>query len=322
MLLKPKHLQKGDTVGIISPSSPITTDFMNQFNHGIKTLSEFGLEVKLGKHIFDKYYYSAGKREDRISDFNTIWEDPQVKMVLMTIGGTSCLQLVDAIDYEMISMKPKIFAGISDGTILLNAIYANANLITFHGPDLIFTFGLEISPIIKDNLIKTLFTGQVGQLMPNPVWKYFGNQIVDYKQWRWLRQGKATGELIGGHSNCLIHLTLSGYGPDFSGKLLFLEGTDPLGRLDRQISSLRLHGVFEKINGLILGFFEGSKLDEKDQNRPVSDVVLEITEDYDFPILEIGELGHNVENYIFPIGCKATIDSEKNIFKIDESTVI
>lgn len=41
----------------------------------------------------------------------------------------------------------------------------------------------------------------------------------------------------------------------------------------------------------------------------------------DFPILEIGELGHNVENCVFPIGAKATMYTEDMIISIDESPV-
>ena len=63
-------------------------------------------------------------------------------------------------------------------------------------------------------------------------------------------------------------------------------------------------------------------MEDKKQDRKVSDVILEVTKDYSFPILEIGELGHNVENYILPIGCKATIDASKKYFSIDEETVL
>jgi muramoyltetrapeptide carboxypeptidase len=321
MSIKPPRIQVGDTIGIISPSSPITDDVAEQFKFGIKKLEKLGLKPKLSKHVFDKYFYSAGKREDRISDFNSLWEDPEVKMILMTIGGNSCLQILDGIDYNLISGKPKIFAGISDGTILLNAIYAKTNLVTYHGPDLIFTFGARISPLIEENVVKTFFSGNVGKLQPNPDWIHQENEKISYKGWRWLREGKASGKLVGGHSNSLTHLVLSGYGPDFNEKILFLEGTDLLGRLDRQLSSLRLKGIFDQIRGMIIGWFEGSKMIEKGQDRPVRDVILEITKEFDFPILEIGELGHNVENYVFPIGCQATIDSSKNLLSIDELTV-
>ena len=121
---------------------------------------------------------------------------------------------------------------------------------------------------------------------------------------------------------CLMQLLYAGYGPDVKGKILFLEGTGGINALDRQFTSMRLNGVFDKITGLILGWFDDHTLADKDQTRTVGETILEITENYSFPTLEIGELGHNVENYVFPIGCKASIDSKTNSFTIDEKTVL
>ncbi|MBI3619545.1 LD-carboxypeptidase [Candidatus Roizmanbacteria bacterium] len=242
-IIKPKKLQKGDAVGIISPSKPIAKKLYRQFDVAVAALQEFGLKVKFGEHIFDQYFYSAGTRETRIKDFNKIWQDPEVKMILMSQGGQTANHLLDGIDYEMIKRRPKIFAGISDGTTLLNAIFSKTGLVTYHGPD-------------------------------------------------------------------------------FEDAILFLEGTDDIAHLDRQFTALKLNGVFGKISGLIIGWFEDHEMKDKDTDREVPDVILEVTKNYSFPILEIGELGHNVENYILPIGCTATIDADNKYFSIDEPAVL
>ena len=88
------------------------------------------------------------------------------------------------------------------------------------------------------------------------------------------------------------------------------------------VTTLKLNGVFQQIKGLIIGWFEGHEMENKEYNRDVADIILEVTKEYTFPILEIGELGHNVENYVLPIGCVATIDSDKKYFSIDEATVL
>lgn len=320
--IKPKKIQKGDTVGVISPSEPITKDLRKQFNDGVLALQKMGLKVKLGKHVFDQYYYNAGTRENRIKDFNNIWKDPEVKMILMSQGGETANHLLDGIDYEMIGNNPKIFAGISDGTTLLNAIFAKTGLVTYHGPDLVWTFGRKITKSFRKNFIKTLFNGEVGQITPNLNWEHQENPKLKNKNWKCLRNGKVEGILIGGHLGCLSTTMLANYGPNFKDKILFLEGTDDVAHLDRQLTALKLSGAFNKIKGLIIGWFEWSDLKDKNKNREVSDVILEVTKNYSFPILEIGELGHNVENYIMPIGCKVTIDAEKKYFSIDEETVL
>jgi len=240
----------------------------------------------------------------------------------MTMGGASATQLLDGIDYETISKHPKIFSGISDGTVLLNALFAKTNMVTYHGPDLLFTFGRNITQLMRENIIETLFKGKVSPLKQNPYWKHAKNSNASYNGWKWIREGRASGDLVGGHSYCFSQLLITGYGPDVTDKILFLEGTDTIDELDRVFSSLRLNGVFKRITGLILGWFDGCALEDKTQNRSVSETILEITKDYSFPILQIGELGHNVENFVLPIGCQATISSQENEFTIDEPTVI
>lgn len=321
-IIKPKKLQKGDVVGVVSPSEPITQNLKKQFDEAVAALQGFGLKLKFGKHIFDQYFYNAGTKKARIEDFNEIWKDPEVKMILMSQGGETANHLLDGIDYEAIKNNPKIFAGISDGTTLLNAIFSKTGLVTYHGPDLLWTFGRKITEPYKQNFIKTFFDGNVGQLQENKNWEHQKRKEIKRSIWRCIRGGKAIGTLVGGHSDCLSSIMLAGYGPNFENVILFLEGTDDVAHLDRQFTALKLNGVFEKINGLIIGWFEDHELKDKDKNREVSDVILEVTKDYSFPILEIGELGHNVENYILPIGCMATINADKKYFFIDEPTVL
>ena len=322
-IIKPKKLNREDTVGIISPSEPITDDLKEQFNKGLLALEKLGLKVKLGKYVFDQYYYNAGTREHRIKDFNDIWNDSKVKMILMSQGGETANHLLDGIDYEMIRNNPKIFSGISDGTTLLNAVFAKTGLVTYHGPDLVWAFGRNITQPFKENFIKTWFDGNVKEIVSNQNWKHQEKHEIKYNGWKNLRSGEASGIIVGGHSNCLNSTILAGYAPDFKNKILFLEGTDNEADLDMQFTALKLNGVFKKINGLILGWFDNmDQIKDKTKKRKVSDIILELTKEYNFPILEIGEIGHNVENYIMPIGCNVTINATKKTILINENTVI
>lgn len=204
-------------------------------------------------------------------------------------------------------------------------IFSKTGLMTYHGLDLIFTFGLPMSPEIKENLIKTLFDGKVGQLYSNQNWKGLEklNKNEKYEGWRCIRKGKASGRLIGGNVSCLINLENTDFRPDYKDSILFLEAYMATAEsLHRTFVHFRQAKIFDKINGLILGHFYGSHMEDKKQDRKIADIILEVTRGYSFPILEIGELGHNVENYILPIGCMATIDADKKYFSIDEPTVL
>ena len=324
-IIKPKKMQKGDVVTIISPSSAIPDKYKKNFNNGVNFLEGLGLKVKICRNVFKRYYYSAGTIEERLSDIHEAFSNKKIKAVIMSTGGSTANNLLDGLDFDLIRKNPKIFCGISDGTTLLDSIFSKTGLITYHGPDLIFTFGLPMSPIIKENLIRTLFEGNVGTLHPNPNWKGLDklNKNEKYHGWQCVRKGKASGKLIGGNITCLTNLDNTDFRPDYKNSILFLEAYSlSIEDLDMLFTHFRQTKVFDEINGLILGHFYGSHLADKKQDRKVSDVILEVTKNYSFPILEIGELGHNVENYILPIGCQATINADKKYFSIDEGTVL
>ena len=324
-IIKPNKLKKGDTVIIVSPSSRVPEKLMDQFNNGIRSLENFGLKVKVAKNALGKHFYSSGTVEERLDDIHKAFADKNVKAIIMSIGGKTANSLLDGLDFDLIKKNPKIFSGISDGTTLLNPIFSKTGLVTYHGPDLVFGFGLPMSPIIKENLIKTWFEGNVKKLSPNSSWKGLDelNKNIEYKSWQCIRKGKANGRLVGGNTSCLVALDGTDYRPSYKNSILFLEAFLPsINELGRVFTHFRQTKVFDEINGLILGHFYGSHLTDKKQDREVRDVISEVTKDYSFPILEIGEIGHNVENYIIPIGCGVTIDADKKTILINENTVI
>lgn len=324
-IIKPKKLQKGDTVAIVSPSSAVPKELKGQFNNGVKFLKSLGLKVKIGKNVLGRYFYSSGTVKERLNDIHKAFADKTVKAIIMSIGGNTANNLLDGLDFDLIKKNPKIFLGISDGTTLLNPIFSKTGLITYHGPDLIFTFGLPMSPSIKENLIKTLFEGKVGQLHPNPAWRGLDelNKDEKYKGWQCVRKGKAKGILIGGNITCLENLDCTEFMPNYKKAILFLEAyAVSVEKLDMFFTHFYQTRIYSEINGLVLGHFYGSHMADKKQDRKVRDMAIEATKNYCFPILEIGEIGHNVENYIMPIGCQVTIDAEKKYFSIDEETVL
>lgn len=318
---KPARLRPGDVVGIVSPGAPVGDDQHEQFARGIATVESLGLRVQVGDHVFDRRGSAAGTRADRLADFHRLWLDPAVRMVLMSQGGTAVTHLLDGLDYPALRESPKILAGISGGTSLLNAVYARAGLVTYHGPDLVWTFGQEMSEQFRTHLEECFFRGTIGRLGPNPQWRHQVHPETPARGWRCLRGGRASGVLVGGHSRSLLMTAFAGYGPDFGGAILFLEGTDALDLLDQQFTALRQAGVFDRLAGLILGWFEGAAPTVEGGVDDVGGLILAATAGYSFPILEIGELGHNVENYVFPIGCRATIDAAELYLSIDETPV-
>ncbi|NER28398.1 MAG: hypothetical protein F6J89_12375, partial [Symploca sp. SIO1C4] len=82
-ILKPSRLKIGDTVGLVSPASPVEKKDVNDFT---QVLSKLGLKVKYGTHILKEYGYLAGQDANRAADINAMFADTSVK-ALLTMGG-------------------------------------------------------------------------------------------------------------------------------------------------------------------------------------------------------------------------------------------
>ncbi len=322
-LIKPPKLQKGDTVGIIAPSKASRPEAKDRFNKGVKNLESFGLKVKIGKHVFDNDYYGGATLENRLSDLHDFFADPNIKMVMMCVGGHFANLLLDYIDYELIQNNPKIFCGMSDGTLLTNAIYQKTGLVTFYGPNMNDALSMDMSDKMRENFYQTFFNGKDIKLTPDENVKIIrwgaeeGTLPKEYKGWNVIKSGKASGYFIGGYLPRIITMDYAGYKYDMKDALLFFESCEDFGKMFVSLSSLKQRGVFDDINGMIIGYCTGIE----DQSEIV-DLIKDVTQGYDFPIIQIGELGHETENYSFPIGAQATIDTDNLVISIDESVVV
>lgn len=91
-----------------------------------------GFQVKFGKNIYKNTYKYTASIEERVDDLNEMIYDKNVKMIFFG-GGYGSVDLLPYIDYNRIKETPKIFLSYSDGTSILNAIYAKTDITTYYG---------------------------------------------------------------------------------------------------------------------------------------------------------------------------------------------
>lgn len=304
-MIKPKKLKIGDTIGIIAPSRPIDE---KEISPCIKILEAKGFQVKLGKNLYKKSYYSADSAKERASDLNAMFKDEKVKAIMCATGGIVSNQLLNLIDYEIIKKNPKIFIGYSDITVLLLAIYNKTNLVTFHGPNL---HSLKKLDKEAENFLFNLLMGKELQ--------YYLPPKIDI-----IKKGIAKGMLIGGNVHLSNSLLGTKYSPSYNNKIWFWEdlGESPAS-LDQKLNQFKLSGNLEKISGMIVGNLSDC-VDKKykENNRPIKNILLELTKEYNFPIIKVPYFGHSISNfYTFPIGINSEINTETKELKIVESPV-
>ena len=290
-------LNKGDTIGIVSPSAPVTDELKEQFNKGLKVLEDMGFNILLSKNVFSNSLGYSASINEKIEDLHEMFKNKDLKAIICSQGGQNSNTILPYLDYELIKNNPKIIFGISDATALLNAIYTKTKIITYHQNDLIWGMGIEANKDEMEDFKLRLVDGQKGEI------KHFTDS------WKCLRKGTCEGTLIGGNLSTLVKLLNTEYCPNFKDCILFLEEfaeESPLDEVDSKINILKQQGIFNQIKGLWIGYYE------KDTEKvKYEDAVMNNVKEYKFPILKCNDFGHDCSNVVIPIGAKARLTADE-----------
>lgn len=318
-IVKPHKLRPRDTVGIFSPSDTIghRADLFKQAAQNFA--DQLGLKTVFAEHTFGRHYYSSGTTQERLDDFHALMADSDIKAILFSIGGKTAIDMIHGLDYGLLKNHPKIITGISDATTLLNTISKGSGLITFNGIELQYYADQDMS--YQNQSIKQMFfDGGAHSITPNPNWKDVKNTPTTYAGWQTIKEGAAQGKLVGGNFASYQSLWHTKYQMPHEGSIMFFETYERSKcQIHQGLMQMRLAGIFDQIGGLVIGHCTGS--DDPNvlgNEQPMKELVLEATDGYSFPIMQIGEFGHRVENFIQPIGGQVKMDATNLTFEIVE----
>jgi muramoyltetrapeptide carboxypeptidase len=288
----PNPLQRGDTIGLISPSSPLLP---GAINNGIKYLEAKGFKIKVGQHARDSKGFFAGTDEDRANDIMDFFKDLDIKAIIATRGGHGSHRLLPLLDYEVIKKYPKILVGFSDTTALQLALIKKIGLPSFSG----FTLTVQPTELLDQTLLSCL--------MGEPYVIGEGETVI---------AGTAKGPLLGGNLMLMTSLLGTPYQPDFKNSILFFEDVDiELHNIDLMLSQLNLAGVFEQVKGIIFGQFENC-LPRNTSDGTIEDVITEWSSRFKVPCVKNFPYGHGAKKSVLPLGRPAFLDADAGILKI------
>ncbi|RLC02357.1 MAG: LD-carboxypeptidase [Deltaproteobacteria bacterium] len=316
-------LNRNDTIGFYSPSTPITFFCPTRFERAKAFLTQKGFKLKPGSLTRKRDGYRSGSIAARADELNELIRDPEVKCIISTIGGMNSNSLLPHIDYQAIKDNPKIFIGYSDVTSILLGIYQMTGVTTFYGPALVASFG-EFAPYdeMTFKYFADIFMGD--QTLPYEFKKpsFWTEENIDWEEqtrsknrvenkWITCNGGVAKGRLIIGNLNTLTSIWGSRYMPKIDkGDILFIEDTQKsAAMLERLFSFLKVNQVFEKIGGLILGKHENFN-DQGTQRVPYQ-ILEEVIGDYHFPFLADVDCGHTHPMFTMPIGERIELNASK-----------
>ncbi len=295
-LKRVNRLRNGSVIGVFSPSEPIVESRRSSFNNGISILNKHGFKVILGKNVFSQSSYMAGEVEQRICDIHELLANPEIDAVISSWGGKSCNQLVDKLDYELISRSRKPVLGFSDPCVLMNHITARTGLVTFYGPNVVG----KLNETTHANM-QVLRKSETGR-----------NLLSDKcYQKKTIKSGICKGRLFGGNLSTFVLGIACGIleMSFFDGGIFFWEDMNTPQIINQHLTALKNIGLFNRISGMVVGKIISTENKEWKIVDPIDDVG-KYFQSYGFPVLYMPLFGHeNLANPIIPIGALAELNT-------------
>ncbi|AMV71555.1 putative murein peptide carboxypeptidase [Desulfuromonas sp. DDH964] len=268
-------------VFLVTPSYLIKQK--RDFTAGLRQLAALGLQV-----LNPEFPRVLPSPHEKAEQLHRAFADPQVDLILALRGGYSAMKSLPFLDFELIGRHPKLLAGFSDLSALLNPIFERTGLVTLHAPMVI---NLDAPTGFTLRSLRNALAGypQTNLLRGAPVKVY--------------RPGSASGVLKGGNLITLTALLRTDWEIDTRGAILFLEDVDEqLHQVDRYLTQWILAGKFRGVRGLILGDFRGIK------SRQVYEILASQLE-LDFPVLHCPYIGHVANKITLPVGATVEFDT-------------
>lgn len=287
MIKTPPYLEKGDTIGIVCPAGYMDAEKTAEC---IRVLQEeWGYKVKVGKTVGgDSDNYFSGTDEERLTDFQQMLDDDEVKTVLCARGGYGMSRIIDRINFKKFKKQPKWIVGYSDITILHSHLYSNYYISSLHAP---------MAAAFNDAGYINRFVQSLRDALKGEKAKY------NCEPHEFNKKGEAIGELVGGNLALLTHALGTDSDIKTRGRILFIEDIgEYIYNVDRMLLQLKRAGKLKNLAGLIIGGFS----DMKDTTRPFGKTIYEAihdaVKDYNYPICFGFPVSHEKENYALKVG--------------------
>ena len=295
--MQPAFLQQGDTIGIIATARFITSE---QWQYAKGVIESWGLKIKLAENVFKPSFQLAGNVEERTQSFLSLWNDNEVKALLVARGGYGTIHTIDEILPFL--NESKWICGYSDVTVLLNAC-TNKNIACIHST-------MPIS-----------FEHATAEALENLRRALFGESFLFDWNEKQIQTGITEGKIVGGNLSVIYSQLGSATQLNTEGKILFLEDVDEmLYHVDRMLTALKRAGMFKNIQGLILGGFTQMRDNTEEfgfsSNNPwgksLVEMILNIGLDCNVPVTMGFPAGHLNDNRAFYMGRNAELIVNEN----------
>ncbi|WP_026793133.1 S66 family peptidase [Pleomorphomonas oryzae] len=345
-LIKPRRLQAGDNVAVVSPSWGGPGAVPHRYAAGKRQIEQLlSLRVVEMPHALAPADYIARRPEARAADLMQAFADPQIAGIITSIGGDDSIRLLPHLDLRVIRDNPKVFLGFSDTTALHFACLA-AGLSSFYGPSVMAGFAENggMHRYTFDALKRALFTAEPIGLVP------FNDEGWTAEHIDWSRTdqqdrkralqpsdrprvlqgaGIASGHLLGGCAEVIEMVKATHWWPpldNWRGAILFYETSEdapPPQFIRYWLRNLSAQGILNVLSGVLIARAD-PKGDPDYQSRLEAAFVDSLAEAglTSLPVLTGLDFGHTQPMLTLPYGAQASIDCERGTLTITDPGVI
>jgi muramoyltetrapeptide carboxypeptidase LdcA involved in peptidoglycan recycling len=323
-IIKPPRPRAGAVAAVLSLSWAGPASFPKVFEAGLKVLADLGFRAKEFPTTRQSASYLDQHPEERARDLNAAFADPEVELIVASLGGSDAIRLLPFIDLKLALENPKPVLGYSDATAYLTWLNLNG-LTTYYANGVMSGFAQLDSFPEALKWHRDWFAGAIPPLEPFPYWTHGyrdwasgANQVKEThtnEGFAWLQGTAATrGRLWGGCFEVLEMLKGTRYWPatDFwDGRILFLETSEEKPSPKQVMYWLRNYGaqgVFNRASALWFGRAKDySAADNAELRRVVKGVV---SEEWGgtLPVVMDLDFGHTDPRWALPLGVEALTD--------------
>ena len=291
--LKPQALELDNRIRIISLSSPVNGDRLEQ---GIRELARLGYTTKVDEaSVLARDGFFAGAAADRVAALKEALTEVDSRAIFCARGGYGSNYLLDGLSVAL--STPKILMGYSDLTSLQIFLWQKFRWVTFYGP--MVAAGFDKGASVAEGYDRESFLHALSETRDG--W------AIDMKGTESLVPGKAVGTLLGGCLTLLETTLGTAWELDTHGAILVLEdrGMKPW-QVDRALMHLKQAGKFRGVSGLVLGEFP--ECEGPPGTETVRDVAQRILKFFEFPVVWGAAIGHTTRPMLtLPFGVRARL---------------
>lgn len=288
----PASLQKGDLIAIVAPAKAIESEHV----HFAKSFFEKqGFRVEISKNCLGQYHYFSGDIAERLHDFQSALNNPEVKAIICARGGYGCVQLLDRVQWAAQLREPKWIVGFSDVTYFHQRMQLHG-IASIHG-----TMPLNF----QDNSEEALST-LLHCLEGKPL-------EISWDQRTHNRTGSVEGKLVGGNLSILYALLGTDDQINFENTLLYIEDVgEAIYAVDRMFYAFSKAGILDKISGLIVGGMTNLSDTAVPYGKSYEEVILSHFEYSKTPIAFGLPAGHINDNRALVLGKHAQLEVKQD----------